>query len=296
MKDAESRERRGHSRFRHPIVADAAGRYRRAEVGPEGFPIPTSGRTFQLRVSRRSLRRALEILDVALSEAALAGYEVRLSEDPIPEIVIEVGGVPLAFNVREGQELRTEGPAVPRERHTWHDAVSRYRRTSKRVFSGQLSLVCLESYCEGVRRRWKDGGAVPFETQVASFVSALPQLAEAKRRGEQEDLRQRREWAKERAARQSVRDIEECARIARLARAFDAWQRSRELRRFLAEYRRRLEEAGTVILPGGDLDRWFAWAASYADRLDPTLRPAEPDEFPIADAPDDFEWTDGPEF
>jgi hypothetical protein len=59
------------------------------------------------------------------------------------------------------------------------------------------------------------------------------------------------------------------ARIRKLGKDLNNWQKARELRAYLAQVRHTAEQKDGAIDPDTRFGKWITWAEEYVDRIDP---------------------------
>lgn len=140
--------------------------------------------------------------------------------------------------------------------------------------SGTLALKVDEFTRAPVRKTWSDRSTRPLEQQLNEIVAGMLLVAEAKRRDEQERLRQQEEYreAERRRLELERQRQEEEARRRELHTQADRWASSRRLRRYLDAVERAAAGRGDKDAPSVEQQRWLTWARRYADELDPLKR------------------------
>jgi hypothetical protein len=262
----------------HKLVTLANQELQGAEAASNGILILPKERTFDVRVSKGSLRRALLILDAILRACEESGYTV----DRGPVVIIQNAKIP--FGIVERLETKEEEPKS-------HDLEGRYqfgynRFNRRQVPSGRLELTIDRSalyWLSDCRTIWRDGKK-GLEHRLNSFLDGLEEVAarirerdeEMKRRAEQariEEL-QRQEEARQRAEKRARYEAER-ERVELLFEQSKCWNEAADLRRFIAAARQLHSERHGTIDPESEFAKWLDWAAQQADRVDP-LRPCPP--------------------
>jgi hypothetical protein len=111
-----------------------------------------------------------------------------------------------------------------------------------------------------------DGTTTRLEDRLDEFLIGLVRIAEEYRERRREGEERERRRLEEVRQRQEVERLrqEEAARIAALEQHASAWRKANDIRAYIAAARASEPTASE------DRVRYFEWALSHADRLDPT--------------------------
>jgi hypothetical protein len=262
----------------HPLVAatrraaESAGLddYGRVSVGP------ASG-VARVAVSRPHLHRALLILHTLCREATRRGWGVVESTSSWSEnrgIAIEIGGHRYALRIFE---LSTKIPIDEKEREAWRRAnPSRlsWQDAPKHRFelTGRLKL-SIPHPADGTRGNWTDGPRGAIESKFDRIFTELERRKvaddEAARLRVIEEAERERRMAEERERALLARRERE--RGERLQGQAATWARTRDVRDFVAELRRRLPELEAIERTR--IAEWCEWADAWAEMNDPVRHP-----------------------
>ncbi len=260
----------------HPLVKQATEILKTTEPDHLGMLKPGDNECLDITVSKKSLRRAMLIMDGFIKAFEGKGYEVFLVTDSTQ---VRIDDVTLKINMTE--EVKT----IQKERKK-HDLEGYYHFghsdfDTERVPSGNLCLTIDEHFWrwnEHYRKNWRDTPTKRLEDQLHGFANGLLKAADQKRvriRKEEERQRKEREMELERQERARVRaeKIEqkklEQKKVSKLLADSEDWRKSRLLRKYIAEVQRRAENGAMIGIPDSDLTEWLNWANQQADRLDP---------------------------
>lgn len=256
----------------HPVIREARRMARTSSLrfGSWGGCHPTISSAFD--VDRTSLPRALRILHALIRALEQRGFQVYLTKEEKPRMVVRTGQVEVQVMIKEAYR-RVEVPPTAEEaararRHDSYEARTRWRWEA----TGQLSLRILELFAEGTRKTWADGSRQRLESLLNSFVVGLVAAAEARREWERERDEWNRRWEEKRRAEeeQRIRAEEEQRRRAELLSMAASWREAQYVRRFLRAVRAGAE-ASPHVAQGGVLQTWLAWAEDIVRRRDPIL-------------------------
>lgn len=241
----------------HPLVG--ATRVALRDVGPVvGGSVPRGA--LDVRVERRSRRRAFRILDTLVK--ALEKRSYSMSIDAGVGTVVTVGDMRITIALEE-RYRQEELPITEREHrrarlYQWDEP----RPDTKRVPTGQLMLKITDGQVTDVRRTWGDGKKQRVETCLNSFIVGLVKAAEVKSELQRRVRERERRWEEERriAELQRTRQREELARITDLMDRVERWERAERIRRFVEAFRGSNDCAVT--------NRWLEWADRAASALE----------------------------
>jgi hypothetical protein len=259
----------------HPFVSQSAQILELCEPNHVGILETTDKRCLDIRVSRKSLRRALRILDALIKGLLARGFEVEQNDD----FDVHIHGECLGFGISEEViTIKTEPKDTDLDGY-YQFGHSRFDQV--REPSGKLCLTMHDRgyfWSNNLRRNWRDTKSKSLEDCLDAFVLGLVKRAARKRehrlqkeeedRQRQEITRQREEQARLRA--ELERKIqEEKARVDKLINDSENYHKSRQIRDFVAAVENELLEGNTVYLSNDEHTEWVKWARDQADRLDP---------------------------
>jgi hypothetical protein len=220
-------------------------------------------RQLNIRVSPKSLNRALRIMDTLFKALEARGHQVGIQEGYQRSLGARIDGEPIEF----GLEERFQRIAHPDQNNPRLE--SWMRKHYQYIPTSSLVLKIVAWGVDGIRKSWSDGKTSKVETCLNDFVVGLIRVAEMGKalrlkREQEERLRREAERQEEAQKRQ-----EELARRQALEQEATNWAKAQQLRAYLAAAKDRLHAKHGEIQSGSQPDRWLTWAHQHADRLDP---------------------------
>jgi hypothetical protein len=248
-----------------PLVERTARNLTAAKPGPDGRVRPRAGRCLDVEVSPAQVDRAARLLDALVKALEARGYPVSVGDEERPKTWVTVLGERMSVRLEEGLEHRERVESFFDRRHK-HDSVP----------NGKLVLRIDDTLGWGYRRQWSDGKKA-LDGMLNSVVAGLVKAAETSVGLREENARREREAkeAERRRREAEERQRQEAARVQDFNDKLAAWEQAERVRAFVAAVRADAARRGVAVEPGGELDRWLAWAARRADRVDP-LAATEP--------------------
>ena len=256
----------------HPLVKLTAKSLRAAKPDYRGMVRPAPPDDLDVYVSKGQMRRAMRILDALFKALEEQGATIRVANKQWQkESLIDVGGETIPISLKEEYRTVEKQPtaAEKRKRDRWSFRSPEYEYEA----TGRLVLSIATWHRQGVRGRWADGKKQRVEDLLGKFVEAVLHLAGLLK----EETRKRREaqerqeaWEQQRAEKLKLIEEEE-NRVKRLLSETDSWHRSKQVRSYIDDVIRRVEEATGPIDEGSGTGNWIAWATAQADRLDPLI-------------------------
>jgi hypothetical protein len=209
-----------------------------------------------LKVGPDTLTRAAWIMDGFIKRFEEAGFHVLVKDG---STLVELAGQTVAVRMRELLK-RHEAPPEQRK-YSWHE----YRY----VPNGVLVFELIGAY--GSDRRISDTSRAPLEQKIDRIVDALRQrLEEEIRRAERQRIEQIfKRYEALGDLRRERRRAELKQRAECLMLDVDAWRQSKRVRAYLGAFRTTVEKWSGPIDPTSEVGKWFRWASSYAESLDP---------------------------
>jgi hypothetical protein len=242
-----------------------------------------------INVSRKSLSRALRIMEALIKALEKRGGSVSISGESTLVAILDIR---LGFGISE-QLVRKKIEARD------HDLDSYYRFghsrfDEQRIPSGILCLTLNDPdfyWDSHYRKNWRGSEKRPLENSLDSFMKGLLNLAVHKR----ERIRQKEEEKRQQLERQRIRQEEERLRaekrrqikeeqerLSSLVSAAEAWEKSILVRDFINAVEAAARAGYYPIEPKEKLENWLKWAREQADRLDP-VTPSPPSILDEAD-------------
>ncbi|VTT98784.1 Uncharacterized protein OS=Kordia algicida OT-1 GN=KAOT1_19457 PE=4 SV=1 [Gemmataceae bacterium] len=243
----------------HPLVDRTVKSLTSAKPNERGLVRPRAMRCLEVEVSPAAIDRAGRVMDALVRALESRGHTVAAGDAEGPKTCLTILGEKLSVRLEE-------------EVNCQEKVVSFLERSSEYTYSpsGLLCLRINESAGSGHRRQWSDGQK-RLEDVLNAVVVGLVRAAEAiKAACEEQDRRERERKEQERQRQESEkRQRQEAARAQDFEQKLAAWERAGRVRDFVAAARAAAIARDGPIVPGSELDRWFAWALRRADQIDP---------------------------
>jgi hypothetical protein len=247
----------------HPLVRDArdaieGGYTDSCHRMRAAWSVRSGEGCLDIRVSKKTLPRALRIMDALVKALEARGCEIKFDKG---RAACQIDEERVHFYLWETVKRSEREPTEKDKAQPW--------RFDKWEFTpaGELTLTLDESCAE--RKNWRDRKKKRLEDQlndivVGIFISAEKlRLREAERR----DAEQLRLEAVQRHQEMERERQLEDERRSHLDYMVTSWIRSQNLRQFLHECEKALPvQANTVDRAG---ESWLAWARAYSDLLNP---------------------------
>ncbi len=238
--------------------------WRSASVDEYGAIRQGSLRQLKIRVSPKSLSRAVRIMNALFLALETRGYLVDIQCGYNKVLGVSINGEPVEFGIEE-KFRRTE---LAQDKLRQDDSWS-YRRYEY-VPTGILTLK-IHEYVDGQQKSWSDGKTMQLEACLNAFIVGLLKAAEAlkarRRQREQEALA--RLEAERRRQEEEQRCQEELAKRQTLIKEAENWTRAQQLRAYLSAVKEALIKKHGVIQQGSKADQWLTWAYQQAEAFDP---------------------------
>jgi hypothetical protein len=193
-------------------------------------------------------------------------------------------GLTIAQESDRGEHLPTAGELARQKRDSWY-------KISKYEYSPSERLkISLAGWFEHQQTSWADGAKISLDDKLGEILQQMEifsDLAERKRRAEEERERQREVEEQRRVARAKARLIES-HRADVLDAQLSAWRKARELDDFLVALAGRISQIEDPEAVAA-ANAWLTWAKDYRERLDPLNQtiamPPDPEPTSAALAP-----------
>lgn len=227
-----------------------------------------SGNIRQLmRVSLKTLGRAVRIMDTLFKTLESRGYPVGIQGGYRKALGVRINGEPVEFGLEERFQ-RIDHPDQKNPRlESWR------RERYQYIPTGSLFLRINAWGVDGLQKTWSDGKTAKLETYLNDFLVGLIMVAEATkaRRLKQEDEERLKREAERRGQEEAEKTQEELARRQALEQEAVNWAKAEQLREYLAALKEMLIAKHGEIQPESQADQWLTWAQQHADRLDPLI-------------------------
>lgn len=220
-----------------------------------------------MRVSPKSLPRALRIMDTLFKALEARSHQVSIQDGYHRTLAVRINGEPIEFGLEERFQ-RIDHPDQKNSRlESW------MRQRYQYIPTGSLLLKIVAWGVDGIQKTWSDGKTTKLETCLNDFVVGLLKVAEATkdRRLRQEHEERARQEAQRRREEEARKQQEEQARRQRLEEEAASWTKAQQLRAYLAALKAMLTGKHGEIQLGSQADQWLTWAYQHADRLDPLV-------------------------
>ena len=222
-------------------------------------------RQLNIRVSPKSLARALRIMDTLFKALEVRGHQVGIQEGYHRSLGVRIDGEPIEF----GLEERFQRIAHPDQNNPRLE--SWMRKRYQYIPTGSLCLKIVAWGIDGLQKSWSDGKTAKVETFLNDFIVGLLKVADAvkTRRLKQEQEEQLRRETERRRQEEAQRHQKELAGRQALEQEATNWAKAQQLRAYLAAVKDRLHAKHGEIQSGSHAEQWLTWAYQHADRLDP---------------------------
>lgn len=270
----------------HPLVRAAAKRLTRRNGWTDQKDLRNApNEVLNFSVTPSSLDRALRIMDALIKGLARESVTVRVDAQA-RQTILDVEGTTVALALTE-HVRRTPHQITPAERKAREDHRRKHPGTPD---FGYLTLPRFDYRPTGVltisvghwpSRNWKDTEKTRLEDRLDEVVAEIFVLAHQIRAKDEEEKRQREEYARaQRRYEQLVGRLKnEKAAFRGLEQEVNDWERATRLRAYICAAEQHTQERGDT---SSQLQDWFAWARAKADWLDPLVLICDP----ILDAPE----------
>ncbi len=249
----------------HPILARMRLRLEAARPNDYQALWCPELKAINLRVSKKSLSRALRILNTLYSALEERGYPITYQQREQPKVVVTLLGEQLAFGIEEKFKQIKQDPKELAKLSWWDRSRIQYHPT------GLLALKIQEYTGGTLRKLWRDGKRQKIADLLNPFIIGLIQVAEWKK---SERMRRERE-ARERMEAERRRKIldqkrlEEEEKIRQFEQEVTNWHRAQQVRAYVTAIKETVDQKVEGNEPNLKVDAWFAWANQYANHLDP---------------------------
>lgn len=266
----------------HPLVSQSCEILEMSQLNDIGILEPTDKMHLNIRVSRKSLRRALRIMDALLKGLLRRGFKVYQEECSVQ---VQIHGECLTFGISE--EIITLKTQSKDTNLDGYYEFGHSRFDQERVPSGKLCLTIHDhNYYWGnnFRKNWRDTKRKQLEDSLDAFVIGLIKRAVKKkeyRHEKEEEKRQQRELARQREEEQNrlaelKRQVQqEQTRVSKLITDAENYHKSKQVRNFIAAVENEQLKDNPVYVTDDDYENWVKWALDQADRLDPLTESPE---------------------
>ena len=249
----------------HQLLKAHLVEWRSAKVDDYGAIRSGDIRQLNIRVSPKSLDRALRIMDALFKALEVRGHQVGIQDGYERTLGVRINGESIHFGLEEKFQ-RLDHPSQKNPRLEWWQ-----RQRYQYAPTGSLTMKIVAWGVDGIQKSWSDGKTSKIETCLNDFVVGLIKVAEVEkaRRLKREQEERLRHEAEQRRQEEERKRQEELARRQRLEQEATNWAKAQQLRAYLAAVKDRLHAKHGEIELGSHADQWLIWAHQHADRLDP---------------------------
>lgn len=253
----------------HPLILEAKKALAKAETNQYGILDKWGKNYLDIRVSPKTLNRALRIMNSIVKFCEKEGVEVLVGKEA-RNTHIKIFDEKVPFLIREPTNRYDH---VPTDKEKAKEKRYGYAYYDKYDYipSGKLRLEIDRYGTEGVRKRWADGKKNRVEQYLLDFVINAIIVADLDRSRRIEREEEHRRWEIERqrqAELERLRQIEE-GRRQELEKQADNWVKSRQLRNYINAVEAVAIKHGIPADSKFQYKKWLSWAKAHADRLDP---------------------------
>lgn len=251
----------------HRLLGGHLTEWRSPKVDKYGAIWSGNIRQLNIRVSPKSLSRALRIMNTLFAALETRGHQIVIRDGFHKTLGVCINGQTVEVGLEEKFQ-RIERPVNKNRRpDPWKYHQYEY------VPTGALILKITEWWADGLQKTWSDGKTAKLETCLNDFIVGLLKIAEAVkvRRLKQEQEEQIRREAEHRRQEEELKRQQELAGRQKLEQEASNWAKAQQLRAYLAAVKDRLHAKHGEIHSGSQADQWLTWAYQHADRLDPLI-------------------------
>ena len=221
---------------------------------------PYGAKSLDVRVSRASLNRAMNVLNAVILTLESEGFPVTVSGER-HGTVATVFGQSVEFGIVE--KLTQTGKREVTE-YSWTRTVIDYEPSGRLEFR-------VGSWGYSASRTLRDGKRQDIENMIPDAVGAI--MREGRTLGIREEQRKQEEIVRQQRERERLtladQIREEENKVKQLDEWVDGWFRAKQLREFVSELEKIWSNEGHDLSPNGSSGQRIAWMKQQADRLDP---------------------------
>jgi hypothetical protein len=251
----------------HRLVAATKRRLDCSQPGDDGIIHYTDEEVLPVYVSRKSVGRALRLIDALLKHWENLDGAVGVGKywfDKTHVTMFIIGDDKVGVILRETTVRLESSKGSSRSFSRWN--------TTWRP-SGKLTLTVHGSYGSGIRSRWSDGKRQRLENVLDSVISGLIRHVDyerTKRLDSECESRQKLRTTERREVANRFAE-EETARRKNLVRKVRRRQQAKEIRQYVAEWQSSLAMDELTPEDRSQVELWISWAQWYSDAIDPLV-------------------------
>ena len=250
----------------HPLVRRTRAKLEKCKPDKYGAIGAWGKQCLDLRIAPNSIDRALRIMDSLIKAFEKYGYTVGSDTEwnNHPNSYVMIFGEKVKFSIYEGSIQSLD------KKWNEEDYFSSHHKYKYRM-SGKLQFQLDGRYSRGIRNKWSDTVRKQIEDCLRDVLIGAIKLAHfacAERERREEEARR---WEEERIRRaeEQRRHEEEMKRRSELENQALSWNKSKQLRKFIAEVERKVSMQMCSVNDQTRMIEWLAWAKEHADRIDP---------------------------
>lgn len=253
----------------HPLVKDSNRILMGASPNHKNILVPETDSPLNLEISKKSLRRALLIMDAIIRYFEKIEYPTKI-EDGKTLIFIDETSISIKMT-----ELFKPVQIQSKDKFNYNG--NRYLKKGiwyESVPSGKLCLTideCCWLWERTCQQNWRDTDKSTIENRLISFIQGMIKTAYKKTEYQKKEAEKERiREEKERIRHQKIEKYKEEQRnLDLLYQQTVDYYKSKRLRELIAEVKNRKENNLPIIFIDNDLQNWIDWAEQQADRIDP---------------------------
>lgn len=259
----------------HPLVKQSADILKTMQPDATGLIIPGQENCLDIRVSKKSLRRALLIMDALVKSLEKRGYEVQISKKSTEVKILDTV---LGITISEQLVRKRKEPKAPDLNGYYRFGHSRFEDYS--IPSGILCLSIHPGvYFQGfIQQNWRDREKRKLEDSLNKFIEGLAKIAvlkkehiQRKQQEEQERIERQKKWEEDRRRAEAEKQ-----KLERLMNNVENWHKSRRIREYISAVEEMASTGKYTFNIEGGVESWIKWAKEQADRFDPLCPPPQP--------------------
>jgi hypothetical protein len=256
----------------HPLVAETRDSFAQSNPDKYGRFRPWKKRYLDIRVTSKSINRALRIMDALIKKLEMLGFQIIVKEGYHSSTTkVKIFGEKISFFIFE-KVLQIDHVLTEKEKKDLvkYPSISFAPKWDYQP-TGLLKLEIDSWGSRGVQKRFSDRKTILVENQIKYFIISLIEMADLERqrtlerkeeeRKRIEKLRKREELERQRREEEErLQDLENQARM---------WAKADQLRAYIDAVENDACKKGLTIEQNERLNTWLSWARKHADRIDP---------------------------
>jgi len=247
----------------HHLVKEAKDALQRRKVDEYGM-LNVHCRYLDIRVSRKSMKRALRILNALIKTLESKGFKVKNETENRRGSHIYLLGEKVQFCLKEKTKRIDHIPTKKEIQDAKQYPVIYPIPQWQQVPNGMLYLKILSYEPYEHRKTWSDGIKQRLELMLNDFIAGAIRVADAKRQHNREIAELHKKREEERLEREK-----EGRRIRMIDEQSELWSKSQRVRAYIRAVDKALSNQSHYSETSEKIDEWLSFARRYADYLDP---------------------------